>query len=74
VASEQNGILKIKLTAPPVDGEANAALIDFLAAYLHLPRKDITLVKGETSRHKIVEIRGLNAAEFSAKTGLSSSS
>lgn len=73
VAGEQNGVLKIKLTAPPVDGEANAALIDFLAAYLQLPRRDISLVKGETSRHKIVEIRGLNAVELNTKIGLSPS-
>ena len=73
IAGEQNGVLKIKLTAPPVDGEANAALIDFLAAYLQLPRRDIALVKGETSRHKIVEIRGLNAVELNAKIRLSSS-
>lgn len=72
VAGVQNGALKIKLTAPPVDGEANAALIDFLAAYLHLPRKDITLVKGETSRHKLLEIRGLDAVELKAKIDISS--
>lgn len=67
VAGEQGGVLKIKLTAPPVDGEANAALVDFLAAYLRLPRRDIVLVKGETSRHKIVEIRGVNADELRAR-------
>jgi uncharacterized protein (TIGR00251 family) len=41
VVGEQAGALKVKLTAPPVDGEANAALIEFLSAFLKIPRKDI---------------------------------
>ncbi|HRY13362.1 MAG TPA: DUF167 domain-containing protein [Syntrophomonadaceae bacterium] len=60
IVGEQNGALKIKLTAPPVEGEANAALIDFLASCLKIPRKDITLIKGDTSRLKLVEIAGID--------------
>jgi uncharacterized protein len=74
VVGEQNEVLKIKLTAPPVEGEANAALVDFLSNYLKLPRKDIKLIKGETSRHKIIEIMGLSSEELRLKVGLPISS
>ncbi|MEQ8200826.1 MAG: DUF167 domain-containing protein [Syntrophomonadaceae bacterium] len=67
IVGEQNGALKIKLTAPPVDGEANSALIDFLSARLKIPRKDISLVKGDTSRHKIIEIAGLDPDQLLAR-------
>lgn len=70
VIGEQDQALKVKLTAPPVEGEANAALVEFLAGYLKLPRKDIKIIKGETSRHKIVEIMGIGADEIRRKTGL----
>ena len=74
VVGEQNEALKIKLTAPPVEGEANAALVDFLSSYLKIPRKDVKLVKGETSRHKIVEIKGISSEELMIKLGLPTSS
>jgi uncharacterized protein (TIGR00251 family) len=58
--------LKIALTAPPVDGKANEALIAFLADVLHLPRARIALVAGATSRAKTVRITGKSAAEIAA--------
>ena len=58
--------LKIALTAPPVDGKANEALIAFLAEVLHLPRARVTLVSGLTSRAKMVRITGKSAAEVAA--------
>lgn len=74
IVGEQNGALKIKLTAPPVDGEANAALIQFLAACLKVPRKDINLVKGDASRLKIVEIAGLSQSQVLERLHISVSS
>lgn len=56
----QGDMLKIKLTAPPVEGKANAALVDFLAERLHLPRAHIRILQGATGRIKRVEIRGLS--------------
>lgn len=50
--------LKIRLTSPPVDGKANAALIAFLAAECQVPRAAVQLVKGETGRQKRVRIDG----------------
>lgn len=48
--------LKIQVTAPPVEGAANAALIAFLAEVLELPRGRIRVITGEHSRSKVVEI------------------
>jgi hypothetical protein len=55
--------LKIALTAPPVDGKANEALIEFLAEALRLPRARIAILAGITSRTKSVRITGKSAAE-----------
>src|SRR5436305_12832774 len=63
---EQN-TLKVRLTAPPVDGAANAALIALLAERLAIPRRTITIVRGSTSRQKTVEIAGLTLAELARK-------
>lgn len=48
--------LKIRLAAPPVDGKANAALIEFIAERLSLPKSAIGLIGGQTSRRKLLEI------------------
>src|ERR1022692_3933190 len=55
------GELKIKVTAPPVDAAANQALIDLLAEKLECSRGAISIVRGQTSRHKSVRITGLSA-------------
>jgi uncharacterized protein (TIGR00251 family) len=74
IVGEQAGALKVKLTAPPVEGEANAALVDFLSDYFKIPRKNINLVKGETSRSKLIEITGISLNEFIDKVGITISS
>ncbi|HUB09605.1 MAG TPA: DUF167 domain-containing protein [Myxococcales bacterium] len=61
VVGEHGGRLKIQLAAPPVDGAANAALIEFLARELGVPRRDVTLVAGEAGRRKTVRVLGVNA-------------
>ncbi|HEX4975408.1 MAG TPA: DUF167 family protein [Pseudomonadales bacterium] len=52
--------LKIRLTAPPVDGKANAALLEFLSAYFSVPLSSLTLQSGHTARIKRVKIEGLD--------------
>jgi uncharacterized protein len=52
----------IRIAAPPADGAANDALVSFLSAALDLPRRNIALVSGATSRDKRVRIDGLDAA------------
>ncbi len=51
--------LKVRLCAPPVDGEANDALTRFLAKRLGVPRSSVELVRGQTSRHKTLRVSGL---------------
>ena len=48
--------LKIRLNAPPVDGKANAALLAWLAAELRCPKRDLSLLRGEASRRKQVQV------------------
>jgi len=59
--------LKVRLTAPPVEGEANAALLRFIAEYFGLPRSEVVLVTGATSRQKVIRINGLTAAQVSQR-------
>jgi uncharacterized protein len=56
--------LKLALTAPPVDGKANAACIDFFAKLLKLPRSSVTIAAGQTSRNKVIRVSGLSAEEI----------
>jgi len=66
VTGTHAGAVKIALTAPPVDGKANDALIAFLAEALRLPRARITLVAGATRRTKTIRITEKSAAEVAA--------
>lgn len=66
VVGEHDGLLKIQLAAPPVDGEANAALVEFLAKLLGVPRRQVTLTSGDASRRKRVSIQGVDAAQVEA--------
>lgn len=56
--SELSGLhgdrLKVKIKAPPVDGEANACLIEFFAEVLKIPKKKVHLIQGESSRQKVL--------------------
>ena len=63
LAGEHGDALKIRLCAPPVDGAANAALIEFLAETFALPRARVQLLSGQTSRTKRVLLAGLSAAQ-----------
>ena len=51
--------LKLALTAPPVEGKANQAVIDFFADLFEIPRSSVTIASGETSRNKVVRISGI---------------
>lgn len=54
--------LAVRVTAPPVDGKANAALVRLLAKRLGLARSRVRIVRGETGREKLVEVDGLDEA------------
>lgn len=56
-----NNVLKVKLTSPPVEGAANEQLIDLLAAELKVKRSQIKVLRGHSSKRKVVEITGVEA-------------
>lgn len=62
IEGEYQGALKVRLTAPPVDDRANAALVRLLAARLNVPKSAVRIVAGEKSRMKRVEIAGVSRA------------
>jgi uncharacterized protein (TIGR00251 family) len=66
--------LRVRLTAPPVEGAANAALLNLLADRLGLPKSAVTLASGATNRQKVVRIEGLTPAEVRARLGTGSAS
>jgi uncharacterized protein len=59
IAGIHGNSLKVRLTAPPVEGAANEALVNFLADTFAVPRRAIKILAGESSRSKIVEIEGV---------------
>lgn len=67
VAGWLEDALKVRLTAPPVDGEANAALQRFLADYFGISRSAVQLLAGATSRTKVIRLNGLTAAEVAKR-------
>ena len=71
VTGLERGALRVRLTAPPVEGAANRALVDLLSELLGLPARRIRLVAGERSRRKRVLIEGLQASELRARLAAS---
>jgi uncharacterized protein YggU (UPF0235/DUF167 family) len=62
-------VLKARVAAPPVEGEANAALLKLVAKALGLPRSAVRIASGETARVKVLEVVGLVEAELRRKLG-----
>ena len=67
LAGVHGGALKVKLTAPPVEGAANRALIELFARLLDLPRARLAITSGEKSRDKTLRITGVSTASFLAR-------
>jgi len=63
VTRMEDGTLKIRLTAPPVDGAANEALVKFLSEALSVSKSQVEIVTGHTSREKRVKISGMSEAD-----------
>ena len=61
--------LKVALTAPPVEGRANEACIEFFAKLLKVPRSSVTIAAGLTSRNKVVQVAGLTAQQVRDRLG-----
>jgi uncharacterized protein (TIGR00251 family) len=60
VAGFTDGVLRVKVAAPPVEGKANKELIALLARKLGLSKGDLTIIRGHTSRNKVIAIDGLS--------------
>jgi len=66
ISGERDGALVVRVAAPPVEGAANEALIDFLARALGVPRRAVQIVSGERGRTKRVAIANVTAAQIRA--------
>ncbi len=71
ITGEIGDALKVALTAPPVEGRANEALVEFFAKLLRVPRSSVTIAAGETSRQKMIRIAGMSAAAVAERLGSS---
>lgn len=63
IIGEHNGALKIKIKAPPVDGKANEAIVEFFSKLLKLSKNSIEILKGDKSKTKKILIHGLNVED-----------
>jgi len=63
ITGELGDVLKLAVTAPPIDSRANEACIEFLANLLDVPRSSVTIASGESSRRKVIRVAGLSADE-----------
>ena len=64
IAGEMGGALKVRLRAPAAEDRANEALVDFLAELLKTPRSAVSILSGERSRVKRIEIRGVTRQQI----------
>jgi uncharacterized protein (TIGR00251 family) len=62
--------VKLAITAPPVDGKANQAVIEFLSDLFRVPKSSIVIVSGETGRNKLIAVRSLTAEQVLKALGV----
>ena len=67
---ELGDALKLSLIAPPVEGRANEACIDFLANLLKVPRSSVTIASGQTNRRKVIRVSGVSAGKVQERLGI----
>ena len=70
LAGRRGTALLMRLSAPPVDGSANQALVAWLAERLGVPRRQVTIARGPASRDKVIAIEGLTRADVAARLGV----
>jgi uncharacterized protein len=70
ITDQAGDALKISLTAPPIDGRANEACIEFFAKLLKVSRSSVTIASGQTGCNKVVRVAGLTAAELQERLDL----
>jgi len=69
IAGFRDGVLQIRVAAPPIEGKANASVLKLLAKRLGVPRSSLIVVRGEGSRDKVIRIERLNEEEVKAALG-----
>ena len=69
ITGEIGGALKVSLTAPPVDGRANEACVEFFAKILNVPRSSVTIASGQSSRNKVIRIAGVTGEYVRSRLG-----
>jgi len=67
LAGFSEGVLRVRVAAPPVKGKANKELIAFLARKLGLSKGDLTILRGHTSRYKLISVAGLTREELNRR-------
>jgi len=70
ITGEIGDALKLSLTAPPVDGKANDACVDFFAKLLKVARSSVTIASGQASRRKVIRVMELSGEEIRKRIGL----
>jgi hypothetical protein len=70
ITGEVGGALKLSLTAPPADGKANEACIEYFAKLLQVPRSSVTIASGHASRNKVVRVAGITAQQVRERLGI----
>ena len=70
IAGERDGALLVRVTAPPVEGRANDAVRRLLAKRLGVPAGRVSVVRGESSRDKVIEVEGVDARALRRELGL----
>jgi uncharacterized protein (TIGR00251 family) len=70
ITGELGDVLKVSLTAPPVDGKANTACIEFFANLLKVPRSSVTIASGHGSRNKVIRVAGISSEELRKLLGM----
>ncbi len=73
VVGWQGGTLRVRVQAPPLEGRANAAVVELLAKALGVPRRSVRIERGETSREKVIAVDDLDEAEIHRRLDRSTS-
>jgi len=70
ITGELGDALKLALTAPPIEGRANDACVEFFAKLLKVSRSSVTIASGATSRNKVIRVVGLSPEEVRRRMGM----
>jgi uncharacterized protein YggU (UPF0235/DUF167 family) len=70
IAGERDGVVMVRVAAPPVDGKANAAVCALVAQHVGVSKSSVRVIRGAGARDKVLEVRGIDSAELRRALGL----